>query len=1277
LKFLATKIGRVLILGALILTLGAVGLSVYLDSAAFRTLALGRINGALDGRIEVAAHRLSLLSGRLVLTGVRLERADAHPLAEIEHLDLQVSWAALLQHTVRISMLALENVRVFLEFDHSDRLLRIGPATGTREPVKTRRNSAPWRVVVDQCRIKGGTVTFVQPSRKLSGMLENLQLAVSLDSGAKRGKLRLSAGPLTWRLENGSRNISDLSFSADYDHGAFSTASLQTGQSRLSAKGRLAWESDVPVLDLTADLDLAMDDVRSWIPGDIRLEGRTAATISARGPVGDPVVNLHLSMPRGNLAGISVAPLKADLNYVRGRISIEALQAADRWGRLEASAVIDPLQGKIEHGNATLTASDLTALGEMFGVELPSGSGHLQISCSGPWSGPAARAKLLVQNLKWRQLDLGRLVAAADLDAAGTLRFSQLALENRGSLVEGRGRLTLRSSDGRWRSDPQLNLSLDMKNLEAEDFGMDPPVKVVVSAGLTAKGTVRHLRGEVTLTNSRLQWKDRVFDLKGSALWEDGRLTVPNLVLSKDDAEMRMQGRMAWRDPVSGAWLNAPRIEAGLRSRNAKLQDFFADYSGGVVLEAQAEGTPSGLKGDFRLAGSNLVLAGQPLSGADVKGRLADRKVVLDAVDVTVAVGHELHGRGWLGFDQRFQMMVQTTGIGLDFIPSLQRAYPVEGRMTLTLEGRGTLKNPLVTARITVHQPRLNHRPWDDFHLNARLENRRLEVDADLNFKLEAHTRLDSGDFELNARLADADLSPYLAMAGGAGWSGNLTARLQAGGNWHRPWAIQAELNIGEALLRYASLDLLRTRNLQARIRGGRLELSPSRLDFMADGFLNLSASGDVRSDLRLNADGRVPLSALAPFSDALGEARGELTFQADASGGLDALQWQTDIHLVDIALEIPGLQQEVRGLNGHARLTTGELELEQVSGRMDNGRFDLSGRLKLSDWMPVAGNLAFKARALPLQWPGTMDVVLNGDLTLAGAQSGSSLTGRVVLLEGTYYKDVRLNLLSAVGQPRRAEPVPATYTLPPWLAEIGLNVSLAHRYPLLVDNNMARLQVAPDLKLSGTLGRPVLNGRARVTEGEVIFRRKTFTVKRGVVDFINPYKIEPTLDIAAEAQVRQWLVALNLSGTPDRLVFHLSSDPPESESDILSLILLGRTSGELTGGQGGGGQTTRQMLATLVATAWGEDVKTTTGVDILEVETGTGDADDSADTIQVTVGKRLSRRLTIKYEVESGSEELIQRAVSEYRFIEHLLASGFQDSLGGYGGELLFRIEF
>ena len=97
-------------------------------------------------------------------------------------------------------------------------------------------------------------------------------------------------------------------------------------------------------------------------------------------------------------------------------------------------------------------------------------------------------------------------------------------------------------------------------------------------------------------------------------------------------------------------------------------------------------------------------------------------------------------------------------------------------------------------------------------------------------------------------------------------------------------------------------------------------------------------------------------------------------------------------------------------------------------------------------------------------------------------------------------------------------------------------------------------------------------------------------------------------------------------------------------------------------------------MLAGLLASALGEDVKKTTGVDILEVDTGAKAEEDSADRIEVTVGKKLTQRMTVKYVVESNNGEMIQRAVSEYRFMEHLLASGFQDSKGRYGGELLFR---
>jgi autotransporter translocation and assembly factor TamB len=335
-----------------------------------------------------------------------------------------------------------------------------------------------------------------------------------------------------------------------------------------------------------------------------------------------------------------------------------------------------------------------------------------------------------------------------------------------------------------------------------------------------------------------------------------------------------------------------------------------------------------------------------------------------------------------------------------------------------------------------------------------------------------------------------------------------------------------------------------------------------------------------------------------------------------------------------------------------------------------------------LQDLRPDQGRIVIKANAVSVAWPDTMDMVVSGELNLTGSEQKALLAGDLTLVEGTYYKDVRIDLLSTLTrltEARRAEPVPDTKPKPDWMKHIELGIAVKHRNPLLVDNNLAKLAIVPDLAISGTLATPVVTGQARVVDGQLTYRRTAFEVTRGVIDFVNPYRIESSLDIQAKAQVRDWQIILALTGPIDELALQLSSDPPESDSDILALLLVGRTGGEIRRGEGGSKQSPSQMLAGLAASEWGEDIRKKTGLDILEVETG-GDGEedeDAEDRIQLTLGKRLSRRLTLKYEVERGNGETVQRAVSEYRFLEHLLASGFQDSQGGYGGELLFRINF
>jgi hypothetical protein len=99
-------------------------------------------------------------------------------------------------------------------------------------------------------------------------------------------------------------------------------------------------------------------------------------------------------------------------------------------------------------------------------------------------------------------------------------------------------------------------------------------------------------------------------------------------------------------------------------------------------------------------------------------------------------------------------------------------------------------------------------------------------------------------------------------------------------------------------------------------------------------------------------------------------------------------------------------------------------------------------------------------------------------------------------------------------------------------------------------------------------------------------------------------------------------------------------------------------------------------MLAEVIASRYGEDFKTATGLDILETEILGEEGQETSD-LKVTVGKKLSKRMIVKYAVKSKDGEMIQKAIAEYKFIENILVNGFQDSNGIFGGELQFRLEF
>ena len=86
-----------------------------------------------------------------------------------------------------------------------------------------------------------------------------------------------------------------------------------------------------------------------------------------------------------------------------------------------------------------------------------------------------------------------------------------------------------------------------------------------------------------------------------------------------------------------------------------------------------------------------------------------------------------------------------------------------------------------------------------------------------------------------------------------------------------------------------------------------------------------------------------------------------------------------------------------------------------------------------------------------------------------------------------------------------------------------------------------------------------MLLGTVSISQGEVQVFGTKYTINRGDIRFLNPVKIEPTVDMDLETKLRGVTVNVTLAGPPSNLKMNWSSDPPLQQSEIIALLTTGR----------------------------------------------------------------------------------------------------------------------
>ncbi len=266
----------------------------------------------------------------------------------------------------------------------------------------------------------------------------------------------------------------------------------------------------------------------------------------------------------------------------------------------------------------------------------------------------------------------------------------------------------------------------------------------------------------------------------------------------------------------------------------------------------------------------------------------------------------------------------------------------------------------------------------------------------------------------------------------------------------------------------------------------------------------------------------------------------------------------------------IPGLGA-FRAKLGFANDT---LSFSTFNGELGGGTFKLGGTIKLPKLTEPVFDLRLESKQVLLKRDDAITIRGDTDIKVVGPLQAGTVSGTLFVTQSRFFKEIDILPIALPG--RKAKPAPravqnrhVTVSFPkPPLRDWKFDLAIKTRPddPFLVRGNLANGAAAIDLKLGGTGLAPYLEGSVRIEKFKATLPFSTLSVTRGFIYFKKDEPFQPSLDLQADSQLRDYLVHAYIYGPAAAPQIQLNSEPPLPYGDIVSLLATGTTVGELGG---------------------------------------------------------------------------------------------------------------
>jgi translocation and assembly module TamB len=338
--------------------------------------------------------------------------------------------------------------------------------------------------------------------------------------------------------------------------------------------------------------------------------------------------------------------------------------------------------------------------------------------------------------------------------------------------------------------------------------------------------------------------------------------------------------------------------------------------------------------------------------------------------------------------------------------------------------------------------------------------------------------------------------------------------------------------------------------------------------------------------DLAFEGDS-VPLTLITLLTDQLTDIRGHARTAVHIGGTPEDIDLQGPMTVVNGGFRIPRSGITYEGLEGELQFNGVRMLLDSVAVRaVQGGRGTLSGSVSFAD----LGNPEFALRLTAVELAGYNQfdarIVASGTVMLEGRYDVPHITGDLSVVSGVLFveeigrqaeiidpfEELRGNL-ALIDTVFALETTLGPRTGNRFLDNLVIDLSLNLERDTWLRSEEMNVEIAGRLTLHQDRARDILrmDGMLQAVRGEYWFFNKRFAVVEGTIEFVGEPAMNPNLRIVALYTVRTQKqpvdIRLVIGGTLEEMTLALESDaqPPIPESDLLSYLLFGRPSYELT----------------------------------------------------------------------------------------------------------------